>query len=107
MQTFLPYPSFTETALCLDYRRLSKQRIEAKQIYLALTTENYGWQNHPAVKMWQGYEQALLCYGRIICMEWRRRGYNDQQLEFFEKLAPYCGKNLNGNDILIIREEKL
>jgi hypothetical protein len=32
MQTFLPYPSFEETAKILDYKRLGKQRVEAYQI---------------------------------------------------------------------------
>ena len=32
MQTFLPYPDFVKSAQCLDYRRLGKQRVEAKQI---------------------------------------------------------------------------
>ena len=63
MQTFLPYQDFAKTAACLDYRRLGKQRIEAKQIYLALTVKDYGWKQHPAVKMWAGYECLLLIYG--------------------------------------------
>lgn len=32
MQTFLPFAEFKETACILDYRRLGKQRVEAKQI---------------------------------------------------------------------------
>lgn len=32
MQTFLPYGSFIESAKCLDYGRLGKHRVEAKQI---------------------------------------------------------------------------
>ena len=30
-----------------------------------------------------------------------------EPMEFFDRLAPYCGKNLLGKDILIIREEDL
>ena len=63
MQTFLPYSSFTQTASTLGNKRLGKQRVEAKQIYLALTQEEYGWKTHPAVLMWKGYEQALAFYG--------------------------------------------
>lgn len=77
MQTFLPYPDFEESARCLDMRRLGKQRVETWQIYLALTKEGYGWKNHPAVKMWKDYEEALLVYGKAICKEWIRRGYKD------------------------------
>ena len=32
MQTFLPYSDFIKTARCLDYKRLGKQRVEAKRI---------------------------------------------------------------------------
>lgn len=28
-----------------------------------------------------------------------------EPMEFFDRLAPYCGKNLSGKDILIIMEE--
>lgn len=77
MQTFLPYQDFIESAKCLDMRRLGKQRVEAWQIYLALTKEDYGWKNHPAVKMWRGYSICLLLYGMHICDEWINRGYKD------------------------------
>jgi len=83
MQTFLPYKDFRKTALCLDYKRLGKQRVEAWQIYQALTQENYGWKNHPIVKMWKGYEHCLLLYGWYICQEWRARGYKGQMWEKF------------------------
>jgi len=85
MNTFLPYPDFVRSAQCLDYRRLGKQRVEAWQIYLALTKENYGWKNHPIVKMWQNYERALLYYGLCICEEWISRGYKDTMKEKFYK----------------------
>lgn len=78
MQTFLPFPSFELSASVLDSTRLGKQRIEAIQIFLALKyPRGYGWQNHPAVKMWKGYENALLLYAQKIALEYRRRGYLD------------------------------
>lgn len=83
MQTFLPYKDFVKTAKCLDYKRLGKQRVEAWQIYQALTKSDYGWKNHPIVKMWRGYETALLWYGFIICDEWKRRGYKDNMIMKF------------------------
>lgn len=83
MQTFLPYPDFAKSASVLDNKRLGKQRVEAKQIYLALTDATYGWQNHPAVRMWRGFEFALCHYGVEICREWRRRGFKDTLYEFF------------------------
>ena len=91
MQTFLPYSDFIKSAKCLDYRRLGKQRVEAWQIYLALTEPNYGWKHHPIVKMWKGYEIALLYYGCCICQEWIKRGYKDNMLKkFLKKLPSKC-----------------
>jgi hypothetical protein len=83
MQTFLPYRDYARSAQVLDYRRLGKQRVECKQIMLALENPTYGWQNHPAVKMWRGHEGALAMYGEAICAEWRKRGYKDTLLPFF------------------------
>lgn len=84
MQTFLPYASFEDSAKSLDMRRLGKQRVEVKQILIALT-EGRGWVNHPATKMWRGYESALAEYGVAICTEWRSRGYKDSLLPQFEE----------------------
>ena len=83
MQTFLPYPSFAESARSLDVKRLGKQRVETWQIFLALTKPVYGWKNHPATRMWRGFETALLDYGIAICDEWIARGYNDTMRERF------------------------
>jgi Pyrimidine dimer DNA glycosylase len=77
MQTFIPYPSFTASACVLDNRRLGKQRVECLQILKALHDPDYGWQNHPAVKMWRGCEGSLVLYARIVCAEWIARGYKD------------------------------
>ncbi|RRO18667.1 cytoplasmic protein [Saccharopolyspora rhizosphaerae] len=77
MQTFLPYPSFDESAAVLDDRRLGKQRVEALQVLRALTREGYGWQHHPAVAMWAGYEEALACYGLAMCGAWTVTGRPD------------------------------
>lgn len=83
MQTFLPYASFALSAQCLDRQRLGKQRVECWQLYRALTGESTGWRNHPAAKMWQGYEAALMDYGIAVCEEWLKRGYKDTLLERF------------------------
>ena len=77
MQTFLPYADFPMSARSLDNRRLGKQRVETLQILNALTNPSYGWQNHPAVKMWRGHIPHLVLYGLAICEEWKRRGFND------------------------------
>lgn len=88
------------SAKVLDRQRLGKQRVECLQILKTLAkgpqicTEcgesfSYGccggyglpkttpWYNHPAVKMWQGYESALLLYLKEMCFEWTSRGYQD------------------------------
>lgn len=83
MQTFLPYASFEASAQCLDRQRLGKQRVECWQLFAALTGVSTGWRNHPAAKMWQGYESALLDYGIAVCEEWISRGYKDTMLERF------------------------
>lgn len=77
MQTFLPYESFLETAKVLDYRRLNSQRREAYGIIKILIGESIGkgWVNHPAVKMWSGYDEMLKQYFNVIVKEWVDRGY--------------------------------
>ena len=87
MQTFLPYSDFRKSAQVLDYRRLGKQRVEALQIHKALTTPNYGWNNHPIIKMWRGYEDALLEYKNIMIQEWINRGFNNNMV-MDEKIDP-------------------
>ena len=80
MQTFLPYESYLECAQVLDNARLGKQRVECLQIMKAIAgcyDSTGAWKNHPAVKMWRDYPLSLLTYSRIICIEWRRRGFKD------------------------------
>lgn len=86
MQTFMPYADFEMTAHVLDYKRLGKQRIETKQLLNTLNGKSIGWKTHPACLMWKGHEYQLARYGEIICKEWIRRGYVDNQLSFFVDL---------------------
>ena len=84
MQTFLISSNPCETAQILDYRRLGKQRVEAIQILNILLgqTNSKAWQNHPAVKMWKGYEVYLLkVYLREMLDEWENRGYKNNKSE--------------------------
>lgn len=85
MQTFLPLTSLESCARVLDRQRLGKQRVEAWQILQTLdpTNPKRGWRNHPAVKMWAGYEPALALYGMNLCREWMSRGYKDTMLDRF------------------------
>ncbi|MGW6686247.1 MSMEG_6728 family protein [Streptomyces sp. NPDC054961] len=77
MQTFLPFPSFDASAAVLDVRRLGKQRVEAVQVLRGLVVPGYGWRRHPAVRMWAGYEEALVRYGLEICGVWTAEGRAD------------------------------
>lgn len=86
MQTFLPYPSFIKSAKVLDRQRLGKQRVECLQILKAISDPEYGWQNHPATKMWRANPQALCHYAEAICLEWISRGYRDTCLN---KISEY------------------
>lgn len=93
MQTFLPYPDFTASAMHLDDRRLGKQRVECLQILnvlwdLAVDPQYKGpWISHPATLMWKGHERALCCYATAICIEWQQRGFKDTCLDKIVKLA--------------------
>ncbi len=101
MQTFLPYSDFKMSAQVLDNKRLGKQRVECLQILKTLKkgpylcdecnySFSYGccgghgkpkktpWYNHPAVRMWKGYEQALMYYLHAMCYEWTiNRAFKD------------------------------
>lgn len=100
MQTFLPYADFAESLACLDYKRLGKQRVEAKQLIKAITGEiihattgaeqiiesvarSAGWSNHPAALMWTHYVPALKLYHNMAITEWIHRGYNNS-MPFFK-----------------------
>lgn len=96
MQTFLPLPSISGSLRCLDDKRLGKQRVEAYQILRILNGmspkrgNKIGYGNHPAVKMWEGNEQALVYYGVWACEIWKSRGFEDNTqvkiLEMYPKL---------------------
>jgi hypothetical protein len=77
VQTFLPYSDFLASARALDQRRLGKQRVETVQVLRGLITPGYGWRHHPAVKMWRGYEEALVRYGLDFADVWTATGRAD------------------------------
>lgn len=107
MQTFLCYQDFKASAECLDNKRLGKQRVECVQIlsvlvfplqakvYLPISklstwtpiaeaealrykeVKPRAWSNHPATRMWRGYETWLAEYATTMCNEWIIRGYRD------------------------------
>lgn len=82
MQTFLPFPSFVQTAKCLDDRRLGKQIVEARQIYDILfrpdiSRATVAQQHHPIVYLWRHCIHKSDCllrgYIHILNAEWRSR----------------------------------
>jgi hypothetical protein len=90
MQTFLPYASFEASAASLDDARLGKQRVETLQILRALELPDYGWRNHPAVRMWRHRVPALVVYGLTCVGDWERRGFADTTRPQIAEFAPDC-----------------
>jgi hypothetical protein len=113
MNTMLPFADFRLSAASLDNRRLGNQRNENFVILQSLSgyklfdRDQYwdwgnlkykmrpiteweikkhpvGWNTHPAVTMWAGYEWHLREYARAIVHEWAEvRGFVDTtQLKF-------------------------
>ena len=83
--TFLVVGDFILNATLLDPIRLGKQRVEASQIIntiIAINNStnqkvNKGWVNHPIVKAWTPYLNALKYYANCIIKEFSRRGYQN------------------------------
>lgn len=83
LQTFLPFADFRKSLEALDQKRLGNQRREARQIFNILTNAptkegmpsgETAWRNHPAVRMWKGYEDALAKYYNTALQVWEERG---------------------------------
>ncbi|WP_375390234.1 MSMEG_6728 family protein [uncultured Amnibacterium sp.] len=104
MQTFLPYPSFDESARVLDQARLGKQRVETLQVLRALVVPTYGWQRHPVTAMWRRHVPALTAYGLATVRAWTDRGYTDtvgdQLLEFAPQVAGVPQERLADDGLL-------
>lgn len=84
MQTFVPLTSsYADIAKVLDNKRLNKQALEGWQILMTNLKldphgnhrEPKGWYNHPAAKMWRGYELGLYTYVYEMVKEWQSRGF--------------------------------
>ncbi len=92
MQTFLPYPDLNKSVCCLDPKRLGNQVYRECKVLIT-----GGWPNHPASKMWRGYEGALAKYAIYGLQElWRRGRKYPHHIEFFEqfindKYPPWLG----------------
>lgn len=98
MQTFLPFKDFDQCAKCLDDKRLYKQIVECKQILNTLEKkrlnpeQKIAWSNHPAVLMWEGYEEALREYQLCMLDEWLKRRWDAELDEncFPSNFAPHA-----------------
>ena len=105
MQTFLPDKDFRKCAQILDNKRLGKQRVEAAQLIKILTrayihylSPSSPWENHPAAKLWREDNNSLAnlsLYGIEMCLEWKRRGYKDTQLQIFCRCYGYWSEGIN------------
>lgn len=103
MNTFLPLPSYIQSARSLDDKRLNKQKVECLQIYNAISLTRFrtdgtimgpakGWINHPAVKMWKKYPHQFLVYSLAVCKACRDRGIRDvagMEDFFFSRLSKH------------------
>lgn len=74
MQTFLPIANYFQSMNCLDKSRLGNQVWLEGMILL-----KGGWKNHPASKMWRGYEYHLGLYllAGIEALKIRGKYYKD------------------------------
>lgn len=81
MQTFVPFTDFYQSAVVLDSKRLNKQLLEGRQIYDILSSQRTkgGWINHPAVKMWRGYNTALYTYLEAVKQACDERGISTEK----------------------------
>lgn len=84
MQTFLPFPNLKKSIICLDNKRLGKQRVESRQILDIITGIKplSNWRFHPIVIMWEGYTDALKKYYNYSIDEWIRRGFKNTMIKY-------------------------
>lgn len=89
MITFLPFEDFTQSAKVLDRLRLGKQRLET--LWLLKQLDDKAYRNYPLVKMWKGFPNLLVKYGKIICLEWQGRGYEEN---LYDEICSFATKKL-------------
>lgn len=90
-----PYQKRICDALGYDdgFAPATKEEFESLPKYYRRKTP---WYNHPAVRMWKGWECTLTEYAIIICTHWQRRGYKDT-CEDKIKALHYGGDNARHN----------
>ena len=82
VNTFILSNSPQKCVKFLDYKRLGKQRVEAKQIIDALEGSKSGWSNHPVSKMWKDDIIGLKYYYNCCVDEWISRGYKNTMVKY-------------------------
>lgn len=70
MRVFVPYSDIGLSAACLAESDLAIQRNNAMTILETLAGRTRGWQWHPGVSMWIGYEDVLSAFAHAINNEW-------------------------------------
>jgi hypothetical protein len=113
MMVFIPFSNPIDIAKALDYKRLGKQRVEARQILALITGEAKwtAWRHHPAVLMWTGHAEALKYYYNIMIKEWVARGYvNTMKLYELKEIPPmpwfmFCEPVLLSHRATLLRKD--
>lgn len=72
-QTFIISPVYSETAKCLDNRRLNAQIKEAFQVFRWCIGDGVMQGNPHPYRSWLGYEESLLEYIVEMHLEWNKR----------------------------------
>lgn len=113
MMVFIPYSDPIKIAKILDYKRLGKQRVEARQILSIILGEAKwtAWRHHPAVLMWVKYPNELKYYYNTMIKEWIARGYKNNMV-MYENLPEdmqmpwfmYCGPILRSHKATLLRK---
>lgn len=78
LRTWLPDPSFQETARVLHDAEVHRVRQDVVFILDVLCGRYQHMRHNPTVTMWRGCELMLISYGVNICTEWQARGKNDK-----------------------------
>ncbi len=86
MQTFLPLPDYHRSMRSLDKSRLGNQVWRE-----GITLIRGGWPNHPANKMWRGYEYHLGLYllAGIDVLKERGKFYEETQKKILFEMSKF------------------
>ncbi len=92
----------------LSVLAIGKKDGKRKKVGIALGREPFG-EMAGVTSVPLGIATIMLIEGKITQkgVLTPEEAFKDNPMEFFDKLAPYCGKNLTGKDVLIDREEDL